>query len=98
MPKKKKRTLGAKINPDAASGRTMASAARSAAYFKLQAGRRATAKRLSGQTATPQAQLHARKPAPAIPKPGGLRGLAGTILGKREELEGALKQKPKRKK
>jgi hypothetical protein len=97
MPEKKKRTLGAKINPDARTGRTMASAARSAAYLRLQAGRRATAKRLSGQKATTQAQLDARK-IPVKPKPGGLRGLIGSWLGMRSELEGALKPKPEKKK
>ncbi len=87
MPKKK-------INPDAKSGRTMASAARSAAYFRLQAGRRATAKRLSGQTATTQAQLEARRPQV---KPAGRKGMIETFLGKRGELESALKPKKKKK-
>ncbi len=92
MPEKKKKAL---IHKDAKSGRTVASAARSAAYFKLQAGRRATAKRLSGQTATTQAQLEARRPQP---KPGGREGMIGAFLGKRGQLEGALKPKRKRKK
>ena len=88
MPKKK-------INPDAKSGRTMASAARSAAYFKLQAGRRATAKRLSGQTATTQAQLNAMKKKP-VP-PAGREGMIGTFLEGRSRLEDALKPKRKKK-
>lgn len=66
MPKKKKAS-GAKIHQDAKAGRTVASAARSAAYFKLEAGRRATAKRLAGQTATTQAELEARKKKPKLP-------------------------------
>ena len=95
--KKKRKMPSAIINPDSKTGRTMASAARSAAYFKLEAGRRATAKRLSGQTATTQAQLEARQPRPPSKPQGGLGGMIGSFTEGRGRLEGALKQPEKKK-
>ena len=97
MPEKKKRTSGARAIQEAKARRTPASMARATAEIKLQAGRRATAKRLAGQTATTQAGLRARQPAQPKPKPGGLRGLVENILGMRGRLEGALKPKRKKK-
>ena len=88
----RKRTSGARAIQEAKARRTPASMARASAEIKLQAGRRATAKRLSEQKATTQAQLRARK-TPKKPKPGGLRGLVEIILGGKKKLEGALKPK-----
>ncbi len=93
MPEKK-RTSGARAIQEAKARRTPASMARATAEIKLQAGRRATAKRLSGQTATTQAQLEARRPQV---KPGGREGMIGAFLEGRGRLEGALKPKRKKK-
>jgi len=95
--KRRRKTLGAKIHPDSKGGRTVASVARSAAYFKLEAGRRATAKRLSGQKATTQAQLRARQPKPPAKPQGGLGGMIESIMGGQKRLEDALKLKPGKK-
>ncbi len=95
--KTRRRKLGAKINSDSKGGRTVASVARSAAYFKLEAGRRATAKRLSGQKATTQAQLRARQPKPPAKPQGGLGGMIESIMGGQKRLEDALKPKPGKK-
>ena len=100
-PAEKKRVLAARARRTATTRgsaravQTPAEKKRAASIAKLQAGRRATAKRLSGQTATTQAQLNAMKK--KLVPPAGREGMIGTFLEGRGRLEDALKPKRKKK-